>query len=54
MAFCAQTMFSCDKHEETDLYNNSPAVNLSDILDANGSRDVMIIFRYSPTSPTAH
>ena len=59
MVICALTMFSCDKHEETDLYDNSPAVDLSDILDAykwfqgcnDEDKDIQLISKISPDLP---
>ena len=59
MVICALTMFSCDKHEETGLYENSPAVDLSDILDAykwfqgsdDENKDIELIAKISPDLP---
>lgn len=59
MTICALTMFSCDKHEETELFDNSPAVDLSDILDAykwyqgsdDENKDFELIAKISPDLP---
>ncbi len=59
MVICALTMFSCDKHEETELYDNNPAVDLSNILDAykwyqgceDENKDIDLISKISPNLP---
>lgn len=59
MTICALAMFSCDKHEETDLYDNSPAVDLSDIVDAckwfqttdEEDKGIKLITKISPDLP---
>ena len=59
MVSCALTMFSCEKHGETELYDNSPAVDLSEILDAckwfqgsdDENKDIKLIAKISPDLP---
>ena len=59
LVICALTMFSCGKHEETELYDNSPAVDLSDILDAykwfqgcdDEIKDIELMAKISPDLP---
>ena len=59
LVICALTMFSCDKHVEKELYDNSSAVDLSDILDAyewyqgceDENKEIELISKISPELP---